>query len=81
MKQTAWLKAQPEIVKMGQMLPFSWLNQLSLTKNETQPEGQGEDVLLRVCVVPSLPWIDFGVSKTPKSIQGSQGKRLVLHQP
>lgn len=52
MKQTAWLKAQPEIVTMGQMLPFSWLNQLSLTKNETQPEGQGEDVLLRVCVLP-----------------------------
>lgn len=62
MKQTACLKTQPEIVKMGQMLPFAWLNQFSLLKNETQPEGQGEDVLLRACVLPCLPWKDFGVS-------------------
>lgn len=61
-KQTAWLKSQPEILKMGQMLPPSWLNQFSLLKNETQPEAQGEDVLLRACVLPCLPWNDFSVN-------------------
>lgn len=60
-KQTAWFKTQPEIVKMGQMLPFSWLNQFSLLKSETQTEGQVEDVLSRVCVLSCLPWNGFGV--------------------